>query len=352
MTDLVTGASGFLGSHLAEALVTGGRRVRALVRSQSPRSHLDEAGIECAEGALEDVGSLRGALSGVERVFHCAALAADWGPREAFRAANVRGLENILEVALQSGVERFVHVSTTDVYGYPNRPVDETFPFRRRGFPYGDTKIEAEERLWEFAARTGLPVSVVRPANIYGPGSESFVLEPLRLLRAGQLALVGPPDQPAGLGYVTNVADALLLAGSSPAALGEAFNVHDGTGLTWRAYLGVLAELAGLRAPRLRIPRRLAYGAAALIEAAYGLGRSRARPPLTRMVVEVLGTHQDCSTEKIRRLLGFEPRVGFAEGMRRVGEWLEAVEADGTTVRSTAAPRARSASARRGLGLR
>ena len=166
-SNLVTGASGFLGSHLAEALVARGESVRALVRPTSSTAHLQSLGVELAYGDLTDEQSLRTALRGIERVYHCAALVADWGASwAAFRAANVTGLRSLLEAATAVGVRRFIHVSTSDVYGYPDSPNDETAPYRLRGWPYGDTKIAGEQLVWAYYREHGLPIKIVSMDDI------------------------------------------------------------------------------------------------------------------------------------------------------------------------------------------
>ena len=250
-SNLVTGASGFLGSHLAEALVARGERVRALVRPTSQIAHLQSLGVELAYGDLTDEHSLRRALEGIERVYHCAALVADWGASwAAFRAANVTGLRSLLDAASAVGVRRFVHVSTSDVYGYPDHPVDETAPYRLRGWPYGDTKIAGEQLVWAYYHEHGLPITVVRPVTVYGPRSIPFVVEIVALLRRGSMAYIGGGRKPAGLGYVTNVVDLLLRAADSERSLGQAYNASDGSNVTWRQYVGRLAEIVGAPGPR------------------------------------------------------------------------------------------------------
>ncbi|MBN1977697.1 MAG: NAD-dependent epimerase/dehydratase family protein [Anaerolineae bacterium] len=319
---LVTGGSGFLGSYLVEALVARGARVRALVRPASRVDHLQNLGVDLAQGDLEDAQSLLAAAQGVERVYHCAALAADWGAWEAFRAANVAGARNLLEAALAAGVGKFVHVSTTDVYGHPDSPVDETAPYRLRGWPYGDTKIEGERLVWDYHRERGLPVTVVRPVNVYGPRSTSFVMEIVDLLKSGSMIHLGGGHNPAGLTYATNVVDVILRAGDSEASVGQAYNASDGSGVTWRQYVDRLAEIVGVPSPRVVLPYRLAYFAGWAMERVYGALRVQTRPLLTRMVVEVFGTDQGFSIEKARRELGYEPQVDFDEGMRRVEAWL------------------------------
>jgi len=325
LRNLVTGGSGFLGSHLVEALVARGEEVRALVRPTSETAHLESLGAELAYGDLNDVQSLRTATQGIERIYHCAALVADWGAWETFHTANVTGVRNLVEAALEAGVNRFVHVSTTDVYGYPDYPADETAPYRPRGWQYGDTKIEGERLVWTYYHQRGLPVTVVRPASIYGPRSTTFVLDLVELLKKGSMLHIGTGRKPAGLAYVTNVVDVLLHAADSESSVGQAYNASDGSDVTWRQYVDRLAEIIGVSSPRVVIPYRLAYLAGWTMERTYGALRIETRPLLTRMVAEIFGTHQGFSISKARRELGYEPKVGFDEGMRRVRAWLRQI---------------------------
>jgi len=322
LRSLVTGGSGFLGSHLVEALVARGEEVRALVRPTSRTAHLASLGVELAYGDLSDPDSLRAAVGDVERIYHCAALAADWGTWEAFRAANGTGVRNLLEAAVAVGVSKFIHVSTTDVYGHPDYPAGESAPYRLRGWPYGDTKIEGERLAWTYHREHGLPVTVVRPVNVYGPRSTTFVVEIVELLKSGSMIHIGNGRKPAGLGYVTNVVDVLLRAADSEKSTGQAYNASDGSDVTWRQYVDRLAQIVGVPRPRLVIPHRLAYLAGWAMEKAYGALRLRSRPLLTRMVAEVFGTDQGFPIDKARRDLGYEPQVDFDEGMRRVEAWL------------------------------
>jgi nucleoside-diphosphate-sugar epimerase len=299
--------------------------VRALVRSTSKTAHLESLEVELVYGDLNDVHSLRTATQGVERVYHCAALAADWGTWEAFRAANVTGLHNLLEAALEARVSKFIHVSTTDVYGYPDYPADETCPYRLRGWPYGDTKIEGEQLVWTYCQRHDLPITVVRPASIYGPRSTTFVLEIVNELKKGSMVHIGKGRKPAGLAYVTNVVDVMLCAADSDSSVGQAYNASDGSEVTWRQYVDRLAEIVGVSSPRIVIPGRLAYSTGWVLEKIYGLLRIETRPWLTRMVAEVLSTNQGFSIDKARRELGYEPQIDFDEGMRRVEAWLRQI---------------------------
>ena len=323
--NLVTGGSGFLGSHLVEALVARGESVRVLVRPSSQITILRKLGVELALGDLTDLPSLISATHGVKRIYHAAALAADWGSHKEFQAANVTGVKNVLAAASAAGVERFIHISTTDVYGHPDYPADETTPFRLRGWEYGDTKIAAEQLVWAYQAKHALPVTVVRPVNIYGPRSVSFVLDIVELLRQGSMVHIGRQKKPGGITYVTNVVNLILHAADSEKSLGQAYNACDGSDISWRDYINRLADVVGVSPPRIVLPYRLAYSAGWAMEKVYAARKSEQRPLLTRMAVDLFATNQGFPIMKARRELGYEPLVDFHEGMERVELWLREI---------------------------
>lgn len=322
MHNLVTGGTGFLGSHLVESLLARGEPVRALVRPGSNTVLLEQLGVELVTGSLDHRDTLNAATVGVNRVYHCAALAADWGPWAAFETANVRGVRNLLDASLAAGIEKFIHISTTDVYGHPDYPVDEQAPYRLRGWPYGDTKIRGEQLVWDYHRQHDLPVTVIRPVNIYGPRSMTFVGEIVELLQKGKMVHIGVADKPAGLAYVGNVVDLILLAADANNSVGQAYNASDGSTVSWRTYVNLLADISSVPEPRIAIPRRLGYGLGWAMEKGYGLLNIRLRPLLTRMAVELFATNQGFPIDKASRELDYEPRVEFSAGMEKVETWL------------------------------
>jgi len=271
---------------------------------------------------LEIAELLKKAVRDVDLIYHCAALAADWGRLEDFERINVVGSRNLLQAALESGVDKFIHISTTDVYGYPDSPVDETAPFRFRGWPYGDTKIKAEQAVWEYHRQHGLPITIIRPLNIYGPRSMTFVLEIAELLKKGSMVHIGKGLKNAGLAYVTNVVDVILLAADNDISIGQAYNASDGSDVTWPQYVNRLADIISTPHPRISIPYRPAYFIGWLMEKIYGALAIRSRPLLTRMAVELVGTNQGFSIEKSQKDLNYTSSVNFDEGMGRVANWL------------------------------
>lgn len=325
---LVTGATGFIGSHLARRLASEGYRVRCLVRSSSDRSVLEGTDLEFAVGDLTDPESLRGATSGCRFVFHCGALVSDWASVTEIRQINVGGTRNVLEASVDADVERLVHFSTTDVYCYPGAAgIEEDYIPTRFANWYSETKLAAELETRRVERAHALNVVIVRPATVYGPGSEEVVGEMARAIRGRQMLLIGGGRAVAGLSYVENVVDAALLALHNDAAPGQAFNVTDGSDVSWRRFLGDVAAGLGLPPPRLSLPYGLAFGVAVGLEHGYRLLRAatglKTPPLLSRQAVQVLGRNQDFSNRKAREMLGWEPRVPYSAGLEATVNWLQ-----------------------------
>jgi nucleoside-diphosphate-sugar epimerase len=322
---LITGATGFIGGRLAHRLAQEGYRVRCLVRASSDTSKLAELDLELVSGDLKDAGSITRAAGGCRQVLHCGALVSDWATIEEIRQVNVVGTRNVLQAAIAASAERFVHISTTDVYGYPGgRAVDESHVPVGFSNWYSETKraAEAEVRRVESALET----VILRPATVYGPGSEDVVGEMARAIRARHMLLVDGGRACAGLAYVENVVDAAVLALGDPAAPGQAFNLTDGLDVTWKRFLDDLADGLGYPAPRWSLPYGVAYGVAFLLENGYRwlrkVTRLKTAPLLSRQAVHVLGRDQDFSNRKARELLGWEPRVSYAAGLEATLAWL------------------------------
>ena len=278
-------------------------------------------------GATSRTPIARSAASDCRYVVHCGALVSDWASTDEIERVNVIGTRNVLEASVAASVERVVHLSTTDVYGYPGLPgVDETH--QPQGFSnwYSETKRAAEAEVRRVEQAYELGVVVLRPATVYGPGSEDVVVEMARAIRAGNMLLVDRGLAVAGLMYVENVVDATVLALRRVGASGQAFNVTDGLDVTWRRFLGDLAEGLGCRSPRWSVPYPVAYGLALSLEHGYRfLHRSlglTTRPLLSRQAVQVLGRNQDFSNRKAREVLGWQPSVAYHSGLDATLTWL------------------------------
>ncbi len=317
---LLTGGTGFLGGRLLERLAADGTRVRALVRRPLP-PRLAGLVVETWPGDLREARTLAGVCDGVDTVMHCAGLVTDYAPYRQFMEVNGTGTTNLVDDALRAGVRRFIHVSTTDVYGYPATPQPESAPVRAAGFGYADSKVYAEAVVRR-AGRLGLAFTIVRPATVYGPRSETLVLQIADLLKRGRMLLLDDGQQDAGLAYVDNVVDLLLAAAVSPQAVGETYNACDGDGVTWRRYCDRLAEVVGAPPCRTFVSFRLARAVASIMERTSLLLGRRRRPLLTRTAVHILGVPQRHQNDKARRDLGWQPRVTFDAAFAEIHEWL------------------------------
>jgi oxidoreductase len=320
MTDLVTGATGFIGGHLAERLVRDGRRVRVLCRAgrESRLSETLAREVEIARGDLRDEASLTSAVAGVRRLFHCAGHVSDWGSKDEFIAANVRGTEALYRAAHAAGVDRVVHLSSTAVFGTPSPPhFDDSSPITFAGRDgYSVSKARGEEKA-RTAFEAGLPLTILRPPVVYGPRS-AWLETPLSMIVRGRMFLLAGGAGTCHPCYIENLVDAALLASEHPRALGEAFIVGDGESFSFREYFDALASIAGHEPPRRSLPLPVARTLATTFEGAARLTRSRVRPLLTHTAIDLVATRSEMSTRKIRDLLGFRPRYSFARAIEEL----------------------------------
>lgn len=319
---LVTGASGFVGLALVRRLLADGERVRALTAPgdrRLPELHALDAGsgrLQVIEADVTDAGAVAPHLEGVARVYHVAALVHGLHPWARFRAVNVGGTRHVARAAQAAGVARFVHVSTSDVFGIPRRDalLDERSPYGYWQEPYPDTKIEAEQWLWSFARASGLPVAVIYPCWVYGPGDQALFPGFAQAIRDGLLVLWQRDTRPAWV-HVENLVDAIVLAGRDPRAAGEGYLVHDDAdGPALEEVCARLAAILGRPTTPRYVPYPVALAAAAAAQLAWRLLRRRDAPPILTNDVKSFGHRFRFSTAKLRAL-GWTPRIDITTGM-------------------------------------
>jgi nucleoside-diphosphate-sugar epimerase len=322
MRNLVIGAPGFVAMALIEALLARGEGVRVIVQPGQATRRLAEMAVQVRSLPLTDNAGLMAALQGVERLYYADWSFRDWGVQDLSEGVAVRGLRNLLAAATRNQVARLIYLSTTDVYGLPEHPVDESEQLAPPGLPHADAKARAELLVWEQARRVRLPVTVLRPTSVYGPGGREFGLDLIERLRQRRMILVEEGGHVAGLTYVGNLADAMLLAAESEQAEGQAYNINDDSEATWGAYLQALAALAEVPPPRKSYSRGKALLLAWGWEMLYQLLGRTERPPLTRLMVEVMSVDQRYPIAKARRELGYRPRISLTQGLRAMADWL------------------------------
>lgn len=325
--DLVTGATGLLGSHIAEQLVARGRRVRALVRATSETAFLESLGVELVRGSLADPAACARAVRGVDTVYHAAAKVGDWGRWSEFQVDCIDATRNLAQAASAVGVRRFLHISSTSAYGHPHdraEPIDESAAMGQNLWvwdPYTRSKVECERLLDEHARSAGLAVTVIRPSWLYGERDRTTVARLVERLRQGKVPMIGRGDNPLSAVYAGTVADAAIVAAGDSGSAGEAYNITNHGKITQEAFLNLFAEASG--APRVvkHLSYKGVYTVAFLFEAQGRLLR-QARPPLiTRYATWLMGRYLEYSTEKARTRLGWVPTLTYEESIRRSVRW-------------------------------
>jgi nucleoside-diphosphate-sugar epimerase len=370
-TIFVTGATGFIGGRVCERLIQSGvPRVRALVHGMHRAPRIARMPVELCPGDLQDRESLRRALGDSKVVIHCGL-----GPASTI----VRGTENMLEVALAAGVQRFIHVSTAAVYGITPLPGSETenAALRHTGDPYCDNKAAAEKVVLDYGKR-GLPVVILRPSIVWGPYS-AWSTRLIDDLRVGHVAFIDGGRGICNTTYVDNLIDAMLLGLENDLVLNQVFLITDGERITWgdfiRAHVALLApapevkeitraEIAARRGKKsgmvmgsvkamsrvarskpfremlLQIPLTEAAMKKAWnwvgsmppekrekIRARFGVKRASPKSANAKFIPDEVTEATQSTTvffsiEKAKKMLGYQPRVQFTDGMKRVEQWL------------------------------
>ncbi|MBI3321648.1 MAG: GDP-mannose 4,6-dehydratase [Candidatus Omnitrophica bacterium] len=308
-TVLVTGAGGFIGSHLTERLVALGARARALVRYTSSgtwgwldRSPVKED-IQVLVGDVRDADGLRDAMRGVEVVFHLAALIGipySYHTPLAYVRTNVEGTLNVLQAAQDAGVKLVVHTSTSEVYGTARySPIDEAHPLQAQS-PYAASKIAAEKLAEAFSCSYGMPVVVLRPFNTFGPRQSARAIVPTIITQCltGETVRLGNTASTRDLNYVGDVVEGFIRAAATPQAIGRTVNLGSGRQIT-------IENLAQMIAKLLDRPLAIHQDAQRLRPASSEVERLVADPTVARTV------------------LGWEPSTSLEDGLTHTIEWIK-----------------------------
>ncbi len=324
---LVTGATGLLGSHIAERLTAAGMAVRALVRPTSRTEFLRAIAVELVTGDLTDPAACARALQGVSTVFHCAAKVGDWGAWHEFQVGCVDATRVLAEASARAGIRRFVHISSTSAYGHPldrEGPIDEQAPLGKRVWPldyYTRSKVECERLLWSMVEHSDFPLTVIRPSWLYGERDRTTFGRFAREFRRGGVMIVGPGTNPLSAVYAGVVADAAILAARNPDAQGEAYNITNQGRITQQQFLDLLADALGFPRAKRHIPYRLAYAGGFLLEMQDRLLQRREPPRVTRYGAWLLGRFLEYSTTKAETRLGWSPALTYKESVARTAKW-------------------------------
>jgi nucleoside-diphosphate-sugar epimerase len=316
---LVTGAGGFTGGHLARRLAAAGYRVRGLVRDEAAARALEAEDIEPVLGDLRDEATVSRAVEGTDVVFNIAALYRHAGlPASAYRAVNAEAPARLVEAAARAGVRRVVHCSTVGVHGDVRRPpADEEAPLAP-GDVYQRTKLEGERLATEAAQRSGVELVIARPSGIYGPGDRRL-LKLFRAVARRRFVMLGSGRIYYHLTFIDDLCEGFRLCAEVPCAAGRTYILAGPEVDTLEGIVRRIAEEAGVPPPRLKLPVWPVWVAGAICEAV--CAPFRLEPPLYRRRVDFFSKSRAFDIGRARAELGFAPRVGLAEGIRRTLAW-------------------------------
>lgn len=321
--NVVTGATGQLGSHIVEQLRAAGRPVRAMVRPGSDVRFLEKTGADIIHADLKDKASLEGAMKDAAVVYHAAARVSDWGPWETFRDEAVLSTTNVVDACRAANVGRLLHVSSISVYGHPKlAPGERIREDSKLGQNfwmwdyYPRAKLLAEEIAWTFPR-----VTVVRPSWIYGPRDRVTIPRVIPALEEKRVPIIGDGSNLLNIIYGGDVARGCILAAEHPAAAGQAYNLCSEGQIKQIDLLNSLTD--ALRLPRItkKVPYAAAIRFAWLKEAWAKLTRSSKPPTITRRAIYLIGRPTMYDIAKARTQLGWSPQVTISEGVQRALEW-------------------------------
>lgn len=327
-TIFITGATGFVGTHLVNANLAKGNTVRAFVLPNDPEiKNLQGKNVEIIYGDIRNYDDIKkGLTDDIDIVFHCAAFVSDWGKREIFEQVMINGTENVCRAASEANVKRFVKISTNDVFGLREDVVmDETFPLTPWNEPYPDTKLIAEEIAWKYYKEKNLAVTMVYPCWIFGPGDKTFVPHLADAVLKKEMvfmrknAIVWPT-------YIDNLVDLLMLIAEDKRAIGNGYLVHDGESTTLEEFTNSLAKAINAKEVTMRIPYWLAYIVAVVMEFFGRLLKQKDRPLLTTYTVKNLGSRLRFSIDKAKRELDWMPKISYKEGFATTMKWLKTLD--------------------------
>lgn len=323
--SLVTGGTGFLGSHLVAALRERGDEVVVLDTRAGP----PVPGVRYVQADLRDAQAVQAACAGVDAVFHSASIVhTKHTQTELVRAVNVGGTEHVLAACRKHRIPRLIYVSSASVV-YEGKDIengDEALPYATRfPAPYAETKCIAEQAVLAQSGTDGLVTCALRPHVVFGPGDQRFIPAILHRAERGQLRFtISPADRLSDFTYVGNVVDALLLADDklatdAAAVSGRCYFITNGEPMPFWQFVARIVAPLGHRPPRVPMPFWLAYGAATVRETIERLrgGKLNAEEGLSRFAIRYLCTHHYFSHARATRELGYRPRVGVDEGIAR-----------------------------------
>lgn len=319
---LITGGKGFLGNHLVKKLTDNNEQVRIFAHSHSKEESTEEyRNDNVIWGDIRNKKDVEKAVKGVDSVIHLVSNFRKGGSdkKEAY-SINVEGTENVLNASHKYGAKRLIHCSTIGVHGSVKEiPANEETPFNP-GDLYQETKLIAENKVWEFYKRTNLPITVVRPISLFGPG-DLRMLKLFRSIKKGRFVMIGKGDKFFQPAYIDDVVNGFLICLKNDKAIGQAFIIGSDEYLPLKDLVQLIAKELNVTVPNIKIPLTPVLMMAYLCERiCVPLG---VEPPLHKRRVSFFQNNRAFSIEKAKRVLGYRPEVSLREGIKRTIQWYE-----------------------------
>ncbi len=326
MKALVTGANGFIGSNVVKRLLKEGVEVNVLVRKSSDLTFLESVNVNYFYGDITDYPTLEPAVKGVDKVYHVAGLAADWGPYEKFEKINFKGTINVAKAAAAARVRRFIQISTVAFHGFGKTNVTEDDPPAENLIPYAETKWMAEQWLWEYAKVVNMEITAVRPGNVFGINDRTFISKYIDAMLAGKFAEVNHGRSKTCPVYIENLVDIILLVSKEEKAVGNAYLATDGLDITWHEFNTLLAEKLQIKLKNSSIPFGLAMAAAKIYYGVHTLLHLKSEPFLTPYRINNGGLDYHFSIQKLKDHFNYSPKVNLDEALTRTVNWYRSIK--------------------------
>jgi nucleoside-diphosphate-sugar epimerase len=319
MQVLITGATGFIGSHLTEALHLKGYKLRVILRNTSNRRWIEHLPIEYIVGDLNDINFLNKAVEGVDYIYNLAGVTKARNEAEYFRS-NHEATRNLLAATLlnNQGLKRFVQISSQTVSGpsKEGKPVDEETPCRPIT-TYGRSKLEAERECLKLTDK--LPITIIRPPAVYGPRDKD-IYEFFKTMNKGIHPMIGFSDTYISLIHVSDLVRGILLAGEHEKSVGGTFFISSERYYNWKEVGDITSKIMKKRAIRIRVPVVCVYGISVIAEIAAFFSRKPALLNIEK-AKDLVQRAWTCNIEKARKELGYREELTIEDGIRDTVKW-------------------------------
>lgn len=314
MKVFITGASGFIGRTIAARLRARGDEVSGV-------DFVADTEANVVAGDITEPGAWQDHAQGCDLIIHTAAIVSNAEGMDAQWRVNTVGTRYALDAAVRGGATRFLYLSSVRAFsdtGFPDG-VTEAWPVRPDGNPYVDTKIACEQVVLQAHAAGEIAVTIVRPGDVYGPGSRPWTIIPVQKIKQKQFVLPAMGNGIFSPVYVDDLVDGIILAAEHPDAAGQVFTISGGIGVPCKEFFGHYYRMLGKRGPVV-VPTAAAVAATGAFATAAGLARQKTEiNPISVRYFTRTGTY---SIDKARRVLGYKPKINLAEGMFRTQQWL------------------------------